>query len=62
MNQINTPISGRDAGAKRSIPDIQSINRVNSPIHSGWFGRGISIAMPNRVDTSSRRPCIDAGA
>ncbi|MDR0242668.1 MAG: hypothetical protein LBJ65_13790 [Burkholderia sp.] len=64
MNHIHIPISGRDAGAKRSIPGLDLINRVHEPIHSGWLGRGISIsiAMPNRADTPSRRQRIGAEA
>jgi len=62
MNHILIPISGRDAGAKRSIPGLHVINRVHAPIRSGWLGRGIFIAMPNQVDTPSRRQCIGAEA
>ncbi|WP_175883426.1 hypothetical protein [Burkholderia sp. BCC0044] len=62
MNHIHIPISGRDAGAKRSIPGLYLIDRVRAPIHSGWLGRGISIVMPNRADTPSRRQRIGAGA
>ncbi|RQS23104.1 hypothetical protein DIE03_28970 [Burkholderia sp. Bp8992] len=62
MNHIQIPISGRDAGAKRSIPGLHLINRVHAPIHSGWLGRGISFVMPSRVDAPSRRQRIGAEA
>ncbi|WP_174993670.1 hypothetical protein [Burkholderia arboris] len=49
MNRNHIPKSGRDAGAKRSNPDIRTIDRSGRPIDSGLSGGDVILAATERT-------------
>ncbi|KWF51700.1 hypothetical protein WL88_17495 [Burkholderia diffusa] len=61
MHFIDIPTSGRDAGAKRSIPALLLIDRFRKPFSQAGSRAAFFIAIPNQSDTSLRYRRLGAG-